>query len=92
MTTSFFLSEMVSNESRFCLAKASGAAPDHVTHVSEERHSAHLQVIVIVKFARCKCPLIFLEDKERLTATTYSNCNEHDGASHTVRKHVKVEF
>ncbi len=67
--TPFSLGEMVSNETGFYLAKASGDSPS--AHYGKERHFANLQVIAVVGADGQKCDLIFLKPGERLDSETY---------------------
>ncbi len=67
----FSLGEMVSNESAFYLAEASGVAEDSTKHIAREHHLSNLQVLAVVSLDSQKCPLVFLESGERLTAATY---------------------
>ncbi len=69
--TPFSLGKMVSNESGFYLAEASGVVEDSTKHIAQERHFSNLQVLAVVGSDRQKCPLVFLESGERLTAATY---------------------
>ena len=70
--TPFSLGEIVASDTGFYLAEARGARDDDIVHTSKERHFANLQVLAVVGSDGQKCDLIFLKDKERLTAKTYS--------------------
>ncbi len=69
--TPFSLGEMVANKTGFYLAKGCKERLDNVIHYGKEWHFVHLQVLAVVVSDGSKCPLIFLEDGERLTAATY---------------------
>ncbi len=62
---------MVSNESGFYLAEASGAAEDDIKHFKKECHFANLQVLAVVASDGQKPNLVFVESNERLNAITY---------------------
>lgn len=69
--TPFSLGEIVASDTGFYLAEVRSGRDDDVIHTSKERHFASLQILAVVASDGGKCPLVFLKDKERLTAATY---------------------
>ncbi len=62
---------MADSENGNYLAEVVGTAPDDVAHVDKEWRYASILIMAIMGPDEKKCPLIFLEDKGRLTLVAY---------------------